>query len=163
MFHRSTRIGLVLALAAMAWTPLAKAQQDSNYKPVDPQHLRDNLPRYWATGLAFVDGAVAAVRRQPAHGDQDLCEVRNETGRDVLRRHHAGIAPSGSPTGQGFCIHRHGPAARARALLLRQGPSILRGRLLTSNRPWATPLPFRTNWPTSSFPPIHRIGWCWPT
>jgi hypothetical protein len=61
MSHRTKRIGFFLALASVAWSPLTKAQQDANYKPVDAQHLRDNLPKYWATGLAFVDTVMAPL------------------------------------------------------------------------------------------------------
>lgn len=55
MYHRSFYIGFAAVLTLLSWMPLARAQQDAGYKPVEAKYLQSNLPKFWATGLAFVD------------------------------------------------------------------------------------------------------------
>lgn len=61
MDHRLPRLTLC-ALLALLGLPLASpGQEDAGYKPVEVQYLADNLPKFWATGLAFLDTVIKPV------------------------------------------------------------------------------------------------------
>ena len=61
MDHRSTRLTLCALLALLALPLASPAQEDSGYKPVEAHYLADNLQKFWATGLAFLDTVTKPV------------------------------------------------------------------------------------------------------
>jgi hypothetical protein len=61
MDHRLPRLTLCALLALLALPIVSHGQEDSGYKPVEAEYLADNLPQFWATGLAFLDTVTKPV------------------------------------------------------------------------------------------------------